>query len=173
MKDCVDYTIVLELFCILLRSIFLSKYRRSRYRFYFLVPPRIVPFSFEEPIFAGQAAQVTCLVSEGDLPLDITWTYQGSSNRSMMDLGISTSRFGQKTSMLLIESTNAEHRGNYTCTAKSLSTLQLSSHYSAELNIHGKHFQTKELNGICSRLDMCMRFFYLKEWSILSFRIYA
>lgn len=103
----------------------------------FLVPPRIVPFSFEEPIFAGQAAQVTCLVSEGDLPLNITWTYKGSSNRSMSEMGISTSGFGQKTSMLLIESTDASHRGNYTCIAQSLSNLKLSSHYSAELNIHG------------------------------------
>ncbi len=104
----------------------------------FLVPPRIAPFYFEEPIFAGQAAQVTCLVSEGDLPLDISWTYRGYSNKSVTELGISTSRFGQKTSMLLIESTNAEHRGNYTCTVKSLSPLQLFSQYTAELNIHGK-----------------------------------
>ena len=103
----------------------------------FLVPPRIVPFKFEEPIFAGQSAQVTCLVSEGDLPLNITWTYEGSSSRSISEMNISISSFGQKTSMLYIEFLDESHRGNYTCIAQSLSNLRLYSHYSAELNIRG------------------------------------
>lgn len=133
----------------------------------FLVPPRIAPFNFDEPIFAGQAAQITCLVSEGDLPLDILWSYNGVSKKSMSELGISTNRFGQKSSQLLIESTAAEHRGNYTCTAKSLSGLQLSSHYSTELNIHGKDslktVSTKsESSGVARACDLRFSPYYTR-----------
>lgn len=101
-----------------------------------VVSPRIVPFKFEEPIFAGQAAQVSCLVLEGDLPLNISWSFSGSRNRPLSELGISTSMFGQKANVLLIESTNAQHRGNYTCTVYSMPSFA-STHYTAELNIHG------------------------------------
>lgn len=149
--------------------LFTYSYSQSTYKYVkftrkllkFLVPPRIVPFSFEEPIFAGQAAQVTCLVSEGDLPLNITWTYKGLSNRSMSEMGISTSGFGQKTSMLLIESTDASHRGNYTCIAQSLSNLKLSSQYTAELNIHGKHTLRSRLR-IATIYDVDIAWPYLR-----------
>lgn len=98
-----------------------------------LVHPRIVPFSFEEPIFAGQAAQVTCLVSEGDLPIDISWTFHG--NVDMSALGVSINRIGSKTSMLLIETSMGDHQGNYTCVAKNKAGV---THYTTTLHVHGK-----------------------------------
>lgn len=104
--------------------------------FLVLVSPRIKPFSFEEPIFAGQTAQVTCLVSEGDLPLNITWYVNGHSLTSLTDLGISTSMFGQKTSVLLIDSVGAQHRGNYTCTVYSIPSATMAQ-FTTELNIRG------------------------------------
>lgn len=98
-----------------------------------LVHPRIVPFSFEEPIFAGQAAQVTCLVSEGDLPIDISWTFHGIVDMSA--LGVSINRIGSKTSMLLIETSMGDHQGNYTCVAKNKAGV---THYTTTLHVHGK-----------------------------------
>lgn len=100
-----------------------------------LVPPRIIPFSFgESPIFAGEAAQVTCLVSAGDPPLDISWSFH--SKAEMAQLGISTMKNGQKASMLLIESAGYQHRGVYTCTAKNPAGV---TNFSTTLDIHGRN----------------------------------
>lgn len=99
----------------------------------FLVAPRIIPFTFgESPIFAGEAAQVTCLVSAGDPPLDITWSFHSQS--AMSQLGISTTKAGNKASVLLIESAGYQHRGIYTCTAKNPVGV---ANYSTILEIHG------------------------------------
>lgn len=100
--------------------------------FYVLVLPRITPFAFESPIFAGQAAQVTCLISEGDSPLEIVWSFDGENK--INHLGISTIKAGSKGSMLLIESASYRHRGNYTCSAKNPAG---ESEFTTSLNIHG------------------------------------
>lgn len=95
--------------------------------------PRIIPFTFgDTAIFAGQTAQVTCTVSEGDKPIDIYWTFHGLQD--MSKLGISTSKIGYKTSVLLIDYVDAYHRGVYMCTAKNPAG---SSNYSTVLNVHG------------------------------------
>ncbi|RZF32483.1 hypothetical protein LSTR_LSTR016773 [Laodelphax striatellus] len=100
----------------------------------FLVLPRIIPFDFgESPIFAGEAAQVTCLVSQGDPPLDISWSFHGLGDLSQ--LGLSTNKVGKKASMLLIESASSHHRGNYTCSVRNPAG---SVNYSTSLEIHGK-----------------------------------
>lgn len=96
------------------------------------VLPRIVPFHFDVPIFAGQATQVTCQVSEGDSPLDITWSFQGTDLSSQM--GISTAKFGRKTSVLVIDPANSGHRGNYTCTVRNPAGYV---NYTASLDVHG------------------------------------
>ncbi|XP_045473862.1 Down syndrome cell adhesion molecule-like protein Dscam2 isoform X48 [Harmonia axyridis] len=81
-----------------------------------MVLPHIVPFTFgENPVHSGQTTQVTCLVSEGDLPLNVTWTFQGRSVESLS--GVSTTKIGKKASLLLIDSVVDTHQGQYTCTA--------------------------------------------------------
>jgi hypothetical protein len=84
-------------------------------------------------MFAGQAAQVTCLVLEGDTPLDIVWSVDGGSD--MDELGIITNKLGQKGTTLFIEYINEQHRGNYTCTAKNPVGV---ARFSTFLEIHGK-----------------------------------
>uniref|UniRef100_A0A8D9BPB9 Down syndrome cell adhesion molecule-like protein Dscam2 n=2 Tax=Cacopsylla melanoneura TaxID=428564 RepID=A0A8D9BPB9_9HEMI len=96
------------------------------------VSPRIVPFSFEEPIFAGQAAQVSCLVSEGDAPIQITWNFANAEIPK--DFGVDVQKMGKRGSALIFESADARHRGNYTClAANSAATTQ----YTTVLNVHG------------------------------------
>lgn len=100
---------------------------------YFVVLPRIVPFNFEEPIYAGVTTQVSCTVAEGDTPIAITWSLHGSAN--LTDLGITTNKVTPKVSVLVIDSTELHHRGNYTCTARNRAG---STNYTAILNINGK-----------------------------------
>lgn len=95
--------------------------------------PRIVPFEFITPIFAGQSTQVTCLVSEGDIPIDIWWNF--TSPLSFSEIGVSTHKIAHQGSVLLIPDTNARHQGWYTCSAKNQAGH---ANYSALLEIHGK-----------------------------------
>lgn len=95
--------------------------------------PRILPFSFgDSPIFAGQSAQVSCFVVEGDSPLDISWSFQGVD--VLMRFGISTTKVGKKASMMVIDSASFHHQGNYTCTATNPAGV---STYAASLQVHG------------------------------------
>lgn len=55
-------------------------------------------------------------MGEGDLPVEISWTFHGQKEASMM--GITTTRLGPRSSILQIESVAAAHSGDYTCIAK-------------------------------------------------------
>jgi Immunoglobulin I-set domain len=81
----------------------------------------------------GSFAQASCIVSEGDEPLTISWTFYGTDITA--DLDISISPIGTRGSMLLISSVGHKHRGNYTCTARNMagSTAQ-----TVELKVNGK-----------------------------------
>lgn len=97
-----------------------------------VVAPRISPFTFDSPIFAGQAAQVTCLVFEGDSPIDISWSFDGKYD--MYRLGVSTMKAGKKASMLLIENASEKHQGNFTCSVKNPAGI---TNFTASLYVHG------------------------------------
>lgn len=59
---------------------------------------------------------ITCLISNGDLPIDIEWLFNdyGISSYS----GINVMRGGKRNSMLSIDSVQARHAGKYSCRAK-------------------------------------------------------
>lgn len=99
---------------------------------YSSVPPKIDRFDFGgSAIFAGEAAQVTCLVTQGDSPLEIGWEFQ---NSRVFPVGVTTTRVGSRASLLLIEATGPDHQGTYTCIAKNPVGIV---RYSATLEIHG------------------------------------
>lgn len=79
------------------------------------------------------------MVSQGDPPLDISWSFHGQAG-DMSKLGISTNKVGKKASMLLIESANSLHRGNYTCTVRNPVGIV---NFSTSLEIHGNLFWYK------------------------------
>ncbi|XP_025834475.1 Down syndrome cell adhesion molecule-like protein Dscam2 isoform X37 [Agrilus planipennis] len=85
-----------------------------------MVLPRIVPFDFgDTPVFVGQTAQVTCLISSGDLPLNISWMLNGRPlENDEKDLKITITQIGRKGSLLYIDAVGEKQGGNYTCSAK-------------------------------------------------------
>lgn len=98
-----------------------------------LVPPRIAPFSFEgSPLHAGQYAQVTCLVAEGDLPININWLLNDQSIDNYAE--ITVAKAGRRTSFLSIESVSYANAGNYTCLAKNKAGTD---DYTTQLQVNG------------------------------------
>lgn len=59
---------------------------------------------------------VTCAVSKGNLPINITWQFQDKPIQ--ITNGIAITRTNRKISTLNIDSVSAEHAGTYTCIAK-------------------------------------------------------
>lgn len=91
-----------------------------------------MPFAFEEKNFAGGTVQITCFVAKGDSPLHISWAFDHEETSS--NLGISTSRIGERTSVMIIENLMSTHTGNYTCTAENQAG---ETNFTAELVVSG------------------------------------
>ncbi|XP_056643974.1 cell adhesion molecule Dscam2 isoform X2 [Diorhabda sublineata] len=97
-----------------------------------MVLPHIAPFSFgTSAIYSGQTTQVTCLVTEGDTPLNISWSFQGRYVDPQNV--ISTTKIGQKANLLLIDSVTESQAGNYTCIAANKAG---SVSFTASLNVY-------------------------------------
>lgn len=96
--------------------------------------PYINPFEVEESIFAGESVHITCHVSKGDRPLQISWSFQGNEIPYHNNMGITTTKLGEKASVLSIPTAMGQHSGNYTCTASNRAGR---AHHSALVNIHG------------------------------------
>jgi hypothetical protein len=97
------------------------------------VSPKIMPFTFgDDPFHAGQSATLQCTVSEGDLPLNIVWTFNSEPISSHME--ISTAKIGRRVSVLTIESVAGRHAGNYTCRGENSAGT---ASYTAQLVVDG------------------------------------
>ncbi|GAB6020816.1 Down syndrome cell adhesion molecule-like protein 1 [Chamberlinius hualienensis] len=76
------------------------------------VPPKIVPFTFQEDELAeGTFVRVTCVVGRGDLPLNFTWEKDGN----LLPKDVITRQLDDYSSVLSIDSVALRHSGNYTC----------------------------------------------------------
>jgi hypothetical protein len=117
----------------------------------FPVLPRIVPFSFETPLFAGQATQVTCLLSEGDLPLEIQWFFEGEPLKEKA--GVSATKIAQRASLLLIDPAGWSHSGNYACLARNAAG---STNYTASLEVHGTYITRISVPFFPSTDELCV-----------------
>lgn len=92
-----------------------------------------MPFSFGTDIMnEGAFAQLSCVITEGDEPLSISWTFHGHDLTS--DQGIQTSNHGSRVSLLMITSVGHQHMGQYTCTA---SNKAGQASFSANLRVNG------------------------------------
>ncbi len=80
----------------------------------------------------GAFAQLTCVITEGDEPLKLSWSFHGHNLTS--DLGIRINDIGSRTSFLMIGNVGHKHMGNYTCKA---SNKAGSVSHTAELKVNG------------------------------------
>lgn len=94
-----------------------------------------MPLSFgdEDHATPGTHVQANCIVSEGDLPVEIRWTFRPDgvkhAERVSNDAGVTTTQLGSRSSILLIDSVTYEHSGEYACTAKNAAgSLSVSAH---------------------------------------------
>lgn len=109
----------------------------TQLRLYFLlkftVIPQIIPFDFgEESVNAGDTISAHCTVTKGDLPISIQWYLNGRLVNE--NDGILTGYLGKKINSLAIDSVQAEHNGEYTCSATNLAG---SSNFTTYLHVNG------------------------------------
>lgn len=98
-----------------------------------IVIPEIIPFEFaKESVNAGDTISAQCTVTKGDLPITIRWYLNGKpvSERD----GILTAYLGKKINNLAIDSVQAEHNGEYACSATNSAG---STNFTAYLHVNG------------------------------------
>ena len=103
---------------------------------FFLEPPKIGPFQFSSKVMnEGDFAQISCILTSGDKPLTINWSFHGdvTGNSDMAD-GITITNVGGRMSMLVIDQVKHTHQGNYTCNA---SNKGGSRSHTAQLLVNG------------------------------------
>lgn len=97
------------------------------------VPPKIAPFTFgDEAMNYGETVQAQCTISGGDLPVNVTWYYNGLPLETY--LGVYTEKRGNRINNLMIDSVVGKHMGNYTCVAVNRAGIV---QHSAELRVNG------------------------------------
>jgi len=72
----------------------------------------VSPFYFDA-VTEGLRTQVMCTTSQGDQPFVFSWLKDGAALRS--GAGLEVNQFTPFSSILTIDSVQAEHSGNYTC----------------------------------------------------------
>lgn len=84
----------------------------------------------------GGRAQVTCSISAGDLPIQVSWTKDGrpiATTGQHFGVEIQTGEFH---SLLIFKKLRGEHSGVYACTARNLASWAT---HSAVLLVQGKN----------------------------------
>ena len=100
----------------------------------FAEPPEIGHFSFSKPIMnEGDFAQLSCIVTSGDEPLSITWSFHGDRVGGS-ETGIDITNLGPRMSILVIGSVGHRHQGKYTCQAKNAAGVMT---HTTELKVNG------------------------------------
>lgn len=113
------------------------------------VLPQITPFSFgdEQDVNFDEAVAATCIITKGDVPIQVWWTLVDDFDKFEKNLstndGILITRTSQKLSLLNIDAVKARHRGNYTCYAKNKAGI---SQHSAFLYINGECLKIRFAN---------------------------
>ena len=80
----------------------------------------------------GEFSQLSCVVSKGDEPLKLSWSFHGHNLTT--GRGITITDIGSRISMLVINSIGHRHMGQYTCKAQNKAGF---ISHSASLKVNG------------------------------------
>lgn len=90
----------------------------------------------------GDTLQLTCVVSSSaDLPLHLTWSFHGTDSAKQKQEGVSITKIGTKSSVLIIESLQASHTGNYSCRAQNAAGVD---QYTTNVVVNGMSYKYHE-----------------------------
>ena len=78
------------------------------------VPPTIMPFNWPQFV-TGHRAVLSCTVQTGDLPITITWHWNGKELTNSVGMSIHQLEFSSSVSF---RSVTTDHRGRYNCVAE-------------------------------------------------------
>lgn len=99
----------------------------------------MAPLAFgDEPLFPGDYFQLTCAVTHGDFPLNITWFLNDEPIFNQQN-DIMIQYNGKRSSSLTIDSVTGSHAGNYTCIGSNRAGQSISS---TTLSVKGLCFTT-------------------------------
>lgn len=77
-----------------------------------------MPFSFgETPTNTGDMIGASCMVTKGDLPIEIRWFFNEEPIDERDDF-VTIGKMSSRTSSLNIEEIKDKHRGSYKCVAR-------------------------------------------------------
>lgn len=97
------------------------------------VLPYINPFSFDGDANSGDNVQLMCHVAKGDMPMKISWLFNGKEVQSM--LGVVMQKLGDRSSFMTVPSVKAENMGSYTCLATNAAGIY---NHTAQLFVNGR-----------------------------------
>lgn len=114
-----------------------------------------MPFSVDGELSVGDNAQLTCHVARGDMPINISWSFQsaGSGTLGSLPEPILLNRIGKKIVMIEIPSVTEYHRGSYTCIAVNRAGI---FKYTTELMVNGKELLFRITMFLLSFQHFCM-----------------
>ena len=85
-----------------------------------------------------QYLSLQCIVTDGDLPIDIMWTFNNEPITSEQP-DVVVAKMGKRSSLLTIESVSARNDGKYLCQAENKAGH---ASYVAELKVIGSLIKT-------------------------------
>ena len=99
------------------------------------VGPQLLPIAFNAEVAnSGDSVSVPCSILKGDMPMDISWAFNGVPIDTSKDASITVTRISKHLSTLSIDGVSARHAGEYACSA---SNLAGSVSRSATLTVNG------------------------------------
>lgn len=113
----------------------------------------IEPFAFKTDLAENMRTRTVCGVSQGDLPLRLTWLKDGDN--LLPSLGVNISNLDQYTSILSITSLSQIHSGNYTCVASNQAD---EVKFTAKLQVKGNVVKSQNPNRTSKKISTYAKF---------------